>query len=97
MLSKLQILTFLRKNKKYLADNYNILILALYGSYARDEASEKSDIDIVYEKKNYTSYLTFIEAEEYLNNNLHKKVELVNIKYMNPVIKKFAEKDFIYV
>ncbi|MCK4797641.1 MAG: nucleotidyltransferase domain-containing protein [Spirochaetes bacterium] len=97
MLNKEQILTFLKENKEYLVNNYHISIIAIYGSYARDEATEISDIDIVYEKKDYTSYKTFIEAEEYLNNNFQKKVELVNIKYMNPIIKKVAEKDFIYV
>lgn len=97
MLSKIQVLNILRNNKEYLLNNYKISLIALYGSYARDEATENSDIDIVYEKINAVNYRTYLEAEEYLNNKLKKNIELVNIKYMNPVIKKTAEKDFIYV
>lgn len=97
MLDKSQIIDFLKNNKEYLLHNYHILVLALYGSYARDEATEKSDIDIVYEKISTISYQSYLEAEQYLKSKLQKKVELVNIKYMNPVIKKSAEKDFIYV
>jgi len=97
MTSKKQILSFLRQNKEYLSTHYHISVLALYGFYARDEATENSDIDIIYERNVSASFKLFSEAEEYLSIGLEKKVELVNIKYMNPVIKRAAEKDFIYV
>ncbi len=97
MLNREQLVYFFKDNKKYIADKYNIEIIAIYGSYARNEANEKSDIDIVYGNTGTISYKNFIEAEEFLNNNLNKKIELVNIKYMNPIIKLNAEKDFIYV
>lgn len=97
MLKKEDIINFLRDNKKYLLDKYNIEIFALYGSYSRNEATENSDIDLVYQKRGSVSYKSFFEAEDYLNENLKKKIELVNIEYMNPVIRLTAEKDFIYV
>ncbi len=96
-MDKQQIVTFLRTNKKYIQDNFQISIVALYGSYSRDEATENSDIDLVYENTGSSPFKKFIEAEYFLNSNLNKNVELVNIKYMNPLVKKFAQKDFVYV
>ncbi|WP_419764352.1 MAG: hypothetical protein ACNI28_11295 [Arcobacter sp.] len=44
----------------------------MYGSYARDEVTSTSDLDV-------------------------EKVDFVSLDSMNPIIKYYAEKDFIYV
>ena len=47
MHEKEQILQQLSDFKIQLAQNYHITSLALFGSMARDEATDKSDIDIL--------------------------------------------------
>lgn len=97
MLDRQQVLIFLKENKEYFFNRYHLEIKALFGSYARDEATEDSDIDIIYESNNDISLQSYLEAEAYLCTKLNKPIELVNYKYMNPIIKMTAEKDMIYV
>ncbi|OHD10095.1 MAG: hypothetical protein A2086_08210 [Spirochaetes bacterium GWD1_27_9] len=87
------------KDNKDIIEKYGITKLFLFGSYARNEATEDSDIDLVYENDSDKpiSYIDYVELEDFLTKNFNKKIELVNYKYMNPIIKKIAEKDFIYV
>ncbi|HBD95094.1 MAG: hypothetical protein A2015_02355 [Spirochaetes bacterium GWF1_31_7] len=96
-MTKEDILQKLKQNKSIFI-KYGIKRIAIFGSYARNEATEESDIDLMYEINDETSisYIDFFELEELLCKDFNKKVELVNYKYMNPIIKKTAEKDFIY-
>ncbi|MEA2013479.1 MAG: nucleotidyltransferase domain-containing protein, partial [Verrucomicrobiota bacterium] len=47
------ILEYLKKKKDVFKKEYGITELGLYGSYARDEATENSDVDIFYERDKY--------------------------------------------
>ncbi len=77
MSEKEQILQQLSALKVQLAQNYHITSLALFGSMARDEATEKSDIDILVDFSQVPDLLTFIELEEKLKSALGKNVDLV--------------------
>ena len=99
--SKNTILDYLKKIKEELHNKYGIKTLGLYGSYARDEANSKSDIDIFYERDSsfeLESGLAFLSISEKLAKDLNvSKVDFVSLSFMNPVIKYYAKKDFIYV
>lgn len=93
------ILDYLTKHKKAFQERYNIEKIGLFGSYARGEAYEKSDIDILYSLKDGTK-LTFddyIEFENVLKKAFETDIDLINSKKLNPLIKIEAKKDFIYV
>ncbi|HOV14637.1 MAG TPA: nucleotidyltransferase family protein [Spirochaetota bacterium] len=96
-MNRQDILQKLRENREVF-ERYGIKKIGLFGSYARNEATEDSDIDLIYENdsEKSMSYIDFVELDEYLTKSFNKKVELVNYKYMNPIIKKNSEKDFIY-
>ncbi len=47
ILKKNEILSLLRKEMPYLIEHFHVSEIALFGSYARDEADVKSDIDIL--------------------------------------------------
>ena len=100
-MTKSIILDYLKSKKEELRKKYGIISLGLYGSYARDEATEKSDIDIFYERDNnfeLDSGLEFMNIDEQLASDLHvSKVDFVSLNFMNPIIKHYAKKDFIYV
>jgi len=100
-MTKSIILDYLKSKKEELHKKYGIISLGLYGSYARDEATEKSDIDIFYERDNnfeLDSGLEFMNINEQLASDLHvSKVDFVSLNFMNPIIKHYAKKDFIYV
>ncbi len=100
-MTKSDILTYLKSKKDELHQLYGITSLGLYGSYARDEATSNSDIDIFYErdkKFELNSGLDFLNISDKLANDLHvSKVDFVSLEFMNPIIKYYAKKDFIYV
>ncbi len=100
-MTKIEILEYLKNQKDDLHQKYGIISLGLYGSYARDQATKNSDIDIFYERDNsfeLESGLEFLNLNEKLANDLKvSKVDFVSLTFMNPIIKYYAKKDFIYV
>ena len=94
-LNKNDILGFLSKNKKMLAQKFNVEQVALFGSYSRDEAREDSDIDIVITmtKKDFIKLFDF---KEFLENHFHKTVNVTTFDGLRSFIKKHIEKDLIY-
>lgn len=68
----------------------------LFGSYARGEADENSDIDLLVdyddsEKK--VSFFDVIRLKLDLEKKLNKKVELVEEKLMYPKLRRFVHND----
>lgn len=63
--------------KTQLASHYHITSLALFGSFARDEATQNSDVDVLVDFSQTPDLLTFIELEEKLKSVLGKNVDLV--------------------
>lgn len=100
-MTKSDILIYLKNKKDELNKAYGITTLGLYGSYARDEATQNSDVDIFYERDEsfeLTSGLEFLNIGDKLAKELHvPKVDFVSLEFMNPIIKHYAKKDFIYV
>ena len=95
------IIDYLKSKKNIFKEKYSITTLGLYGSYARDEATLNSDIDIFYQRDNsynLKSGLEFLALNDDMSKDLGvSKLDFVNLNSMNPIIKHYAEKDFIYV
>ena len=100
-MNKKVILKYLKNKKDELHKLYGIDTLGLYGSYARDEAKPSSDIDIFYTRdRNFKlkSGLEFLKIADVIASDLNvQKVDFVSLDFMNPIIKHYAKKDFIYV
>lgn len=97
-LKKSIITEYLKERKKDFINKYSIEKIGLFGSFATDKNSINSDVDIVYETS--TKDLTFnqlFQIEEELKKQFNRNIDLVNLKYMNPLIKRKALKDVIYV
>lgn len=59
----------------------------VFGSYARGEAKKRSDIDILVKTKKGLSLFDFAGIKIELEENLHKKVDLVEYGLIKPLIK----------
>lgn len=92
---KEDILEFLQKNKQLLQKNFGLTKIALFGSYARGEQTQKSDIDLAIETDN-VSFKNYCKLKNFLESNLHKKVDLCYLKNMRTFIKHEIEKEIIY-
>ncbi len=100
-MNKSVVINYLKNKKIELHKLYGISELGLYGSYARDEATPSSDVDIFYKRDSsfkLKSGLEFLKLSETLAKELGvSKVDFVSLDFMNPIIKHYAKKDFIYV
>ncbi|PLR70314.1 nucleotidyltransferase family protein [Bacillus sp. UMB0728] len=75
-----QVIEALHRNLDSIRD-YNVQKLAIFGSYARNEESEDSDIDILVAfKEGHTTFRNFMGLKLYLESLLEKEVDLVSEK-----------------
>ncbi|PIR92370.1 nucleotidyltransferase [Candidatus Falkowbacteria bacterium CG10_big_fil_rev_8_21_14_0_10_44_15] len=81
----------------FLKKRYHVKKMGVFGSVARAEAGENSDIDILVEFNAPIGLFDFIELEDCLSKKLHKKVDLVSKKALKPAIKKDILTEVIYV
>jgi len=79
------------------ADEYGILLIGVFGSVARDQATEKSDVDIFLKTKTPDPF-NIVHIKEYLEEKLHQHVDIVRPRdRMNPSLEKRIEKEAVYV
>jgi len=82
------ILAVLHQFKQDYAEQYSILKIGVFGSIARDEAREDSDVDIVFETNEPNLFRTASMKAE-LENLLARRVDVVRLrKRMNPHLKQ---------
>jgi len=92
-----KVLDFLKENKEAFSKKYQISALALFGSLARGEAREDSDIDIAIETK-LSDYFTLYDFKEELEKAFQSKVDVVRLREkMNPRLKNRILNEGIYV
>ena len=95
-----QIIERLRATKVEIAKGYNANVLAVFGSYARREQHEGSDLDLLYEvlDKDRFGLKEICDLEDYILSQLSvPSVDLVNKDYLNPVVQLEIERDLLYV
>ena len=80
------------------AKKYNLREVYLFGSYARGEAREESDVDLAFLSEENFSYFKIFEIEAELEDVLGKPVDLVPIVQLSeaktPIGKYMYEKVF---
>ena len=99
MLEQNDIIDFLRKHIPDLKNEYNITKIGLIGSFARNEQTEKSDIDILLEFEPGTEniYDKKMKLKEYLKINFNREVDLCREKYVKSYIRDYLDHEVIYV
>jgi len=76
---------------------YGILSIGIFGSVARKEQQESSDIDIYYEGTPL-SLIQLATLKEELEKKLETNVDIVRLRIsMNKLLKKRIQKEGIYV
>lgn len=96
MYDKAQILAILKDRKPILQKKYPISELGLFGSYARDDHNEHSDIDILVDFDGRIG-INFISLAHELEDIFKMKIDLVSRKGIKPKYLPFVEKSLIHV
>ena len=92
-----QIKEKLKKQKDFLKDTYQVDDLGVFGSVARGDNNEISDIDVLVKFVKPVGMFKFIELEDYLSKLLGKKVDLVTQRALKPAIKNEVLQEVVYV
>ncbi len=71
-----------------LLKKHGIARAGLFGSYARGEEKKDSDIDLLVKIKGAKSLLDVVHLQLELQNNLKKRVDLLEYNEINPYLKK---------
>lgn len=71
-----EIQTLLRNNQEYFEAKYSVDKFLLFGSYAKNEQSSESDIDLLVRFKSPIDMFDFVDLQEFLANLFNKKIDL---------------------
>lgn len=94
---KEDILQYLKAHQEEFKSKYQISKIALFGSYARGENREDSDVDIAIETK-LCDYFALYDFKETLENTFHTKVDVIRLREkMNLSLKNRILREGIYV
>lgn len=97
MKTKDEIIAILRNFKEEFGEKYGIEKLGLFGSVARGEQRENSDIDICIQLQS-PDYFTRMEIKEFLEERFSSKVDVVSLtSIMRSLFRNHIEKDAIYI
>ncbi len=96
-MTKQLIIDFLKLHRSELKDKFGVVKIGLFGSYARNEATLESDIDIAVEIKSSNTFRSFFSLLYFLEKGLDNKIDLGIEDSLKPIAKKTILKDIIYV
>lgn len=90
------VLVTVDNHKDELAAKYGVIRLGIFGSTARNEATERSDIDIVVEMP--PDAFQMVHMKDELEEVLLGSVDLIRYnKYLNPRLRERIYREAIYV
>ena len=96
-MKKEEIIHYIAANKQELAKKFGVTRIGLFGSYARGEANENSDLDIVVELEK-PDLFCLIGIQQSFQEAMNVHVDIVRLrKRMNEALKKRILRDVIYV
>jgi uncharacterized protein len=91
------ILEQLRILKSQLRERYPIEYMGVFGSYVRNEADEKSDLDVLVDFNGPVSFFQYLDMEEELSAILDIRVDLVERKALKPFIGRRILKEVLEI
>lgn len=91
------LLDLLRSFKETRQAEYDLTALGIFGSFAREEATDDSDVDVVFQTNSPNLFRTARMQQE-LERLLARKVDVVQLReHMNPRLKQRIIRDAKYV
>jgi len=96
-MNKQEALTIMTQLKPTLVEKYGVVRLALFGSTVRNEANDKSDIDVVVGFDGPSTSYQFFGVQFLLEDTFGISVDLVTEKAIRPELKPYIEREAIDV
>ncbi len=96
-LGRSEVLEVLRAHRDTLAERFGVTGLALFGSFARDQATETSDVDILVGFDGPATSKLYFGVQFYLEDLLGRRVDLVTTKALRPRFRPYVEREAVHV
>ena len=98
MVDSEQILYYLTSNKERFKRDYHLVRIGVFGSVARGEQSDHSDIDLIVEFEENTQdlYDLKIQLKEFFHIQLGIGVDICREKYIKPRFRSSILKETVY-
>lgn len=90
-----EILSVFSNYKEQMAD-FGVQELMLFGSAATDTLTPQSDVDVIV-RFSQTTYRGYLEFKAFLENRLHRDVDLLTLAGVRGRLKQEVERDLIHV
>ena len=99
MIRKEDISEFIRQNRLWLKEHFHIEKIAIFGSFARNEQTDKSDIDLLIELEDNTQDIHEKKEElrKYFRNKFNRNVDIAREKYLKSYVKHQILQESVYV
>jgi predicted nucleotidyltransferase len=91
------VLERLNLHREELRTRYDVGSIALFGSYARDEARPDSDVDLLVEFERLPTFLSYMDLIDYLERLLGTRVDLATPQKLKPRARPYVERELIRV
>jgi uncharacterized protein len=96
-MNRAKIIDLLNKHRAVCLSRFGARHLALFGSAARDELREGSDIDVLVEFDGPPTFDGFTGLKAYLEGILGSKVDLATEAMIKPRLRQHIERDLLRV
>jgi len=91
-----QVISLLARKRVEL-ERLGVKTLAVFGSTARNDASDASDVDILVEFEGPATFDGYMDLKEFLEDLLGRPVDLVTRRALKPAMKSDIEAEAVYV
>ena len=97
-LTKEEIISVLRQQKELLRTKFYVKNIGIFGSFARNEANENSDIDFLveFEEGNLDYYMIRRNLNDFLATEFKREVDIAISKALKPFYKDMILKQAVY-
>ena len=92
-----QLLDLLQPHRDEIRRRFHVSSLVLFGSHARDEARDGSDVDLLVDFVQVPTWAEFNELNDFLEDLLGTRVDLVSPSKLKPRMRPYVERDSIRV
>lgn len=94
-----EIMNFLQNNRNLLLEKYHVTKIGLFGSFARNEQKENSDVDLLIELEDGIQNIYDLKdsLRQFLSSSFNRSVDIAREKYLKPYAKEQILKDTLYV
>lgn len=92
-----EVIRILREDSARLRDEFGVSSLTLFGSLARGEATDSSDVDLLVEFDRPTGYFGLVRLQLFLQDRLGHEVDLGTPGSLRPAVRRRVAREAIRV